>query len=83
MRKKCPVCNSIDGVREYLYGMPSEEPDPAKYVIGGCCPSDEMPDYKCLKCSTDFYSDSKKNHHRFMSTDSSGLSIFPPNSTNT
>jgi hypothetical protein len=27
--KKCPGCNSKDGVQEYLYGAPSEEPDPA------------------------------------------------------
>ena len=32
--KKCPVCNSIDGVREYLYGMPMEEPDPRMFVVG-------------------------------------------------
>ena len=53
--KKCPVCNSKEGVREYLYGMPSEEPDPTKFVTGGCCFSDDMPDYKCITCQTDFY----------------------------
>lgn len=74
MRKKCPVCNSSDGVREYLYGMPSEEPDPAKYVIGGCCPSDEPPDYRCIKCATDFYKGSDKFHNRFIS-DGSGMNF--------
>jgi hypothetical protein len=34
---------------------PSEEPDPAKYVIGGCLVSEDMPDYKCITCSADFY----------------------------
>jgi hypothetical protein len=58
--KKCPVCNSKEGVREYLYGMPSEEPDPTKFVTGGCCFSDDMPDYKCISCQTDFYKGSAK-----------------------
>jgi len=69
---ECPVCKSTEGVREYLYGMPSEEPDHAKYVIGGCLVSDDMPDYKCITCSTDFYKDSEKNHNRFIS-DGSGI----------
>lgn len=46
--KKCPVCKTTEGVRRYLYGMPSEEPDPAKYVVGGCLVSEDMPDYKCV-----------------------------------
>jgi hypothetical protein len=75
--KKCPVCNSIDGVREYLYGMPSEEPDPGKYVTGGCLVSDDMPDYKCITCSTDFYKDSEKYHNRFIS-DGSGIDFKCP-----
>ena len=75
--KKCPVCNSIDGVREYLYGMPSEEPDPGKYVTGGCLVSDDMPDYKCITCSTDFYKDSEEYHNRFIS-DGSGINFKCP-----
>jgi len=74
MKKKCPVCNSLDGVREYIYGMPSEEPDTTKYVLGGCCISDDMPDYKCIKCFTNFYIDSEKYHNRFIS-DGSGISF--------
>jgi hypothetical protein len=74
MKKKCPVCNSSDGVREYLYGMPSEEPDPAKYVIGGCCPCEDMPDLKCIRCATDFYKDKNEFKNRFIS-DGSGISF--------
>ena len=74
MKKKCPVCNSMDGVREFIYGMPSEEPDATKYVLGGCCISDDMPDYKCIKCATDFYKDNDKFHNRFIS-DGSGISF--------
>jgi hypothetical protein len=74
MKKKCPVCDSLDGVREFIYGMPSEEPDATKYVLGGCCISDDMPDYKCIKCFTDFYKDSDKYHNKFIS-DGSGINI--------
>ena len=56
--KKCPVCKTTKGVRSYLYGMLMEEPDRAKFVVGGCCISEEMPDYKCLKCEVDFFKNS-------------------------
>ena len=72
--KKCPVCKSTEAVREYFYGMPSEEPDPAKYVAGGCFISEDMPDYKCIKCSTDFYKNSDNYHNRFIS-DGSGINF--------
>lgn len=52
--------------------MPSEEPDPSKYVVGGCLISDEMPDYRCLKCATDFYKNSNKYQNRFVS-DGTGI----------
>ena len=74
MKKKCPVCNSLNGVREFIYGMPSEEPDATKYVLGGCCISDDEPDYRCINCATDFYKDSDKFHNRFIS-DGSGISF--------
>ena len=48
--KRCPYCSSDKGIRTILYGMPSEEPDPAIYTIGGCCISDEMPKYECVEC---------------------------------
>jgi hypothetical protein len=46
----CPNCNTSENVREILYGMPSEEPDPMKYLIGGCCMESDSPDFRCLKC---------------------------------
>ena len=72
--RKCPVCKSLEGVRLYLYGMPSEEPDPKKFVIGGCLVFEDMPDYKCITCSTDFYKNSDKYHNRFIS-DGSGINF--------
>jgi len=75
MTKPCPNCNSTEGVREYLYGMPSEEPDPAKYIVGGCCPPDEMPDYKCIKCSIEFYKKSSESRNRFVMDSLEGITI--------
>jgi DNA-directed RNA polymerase subunit RPC12/RpoP len=72
--KKCPICKSAEGVRLYLYGLPIGEQDPKKYVIGGCLIFDDMPDYKCLSCSTDFYKNSEKHHNRFIS-DGSGINF--------
>lgn len=72
MKKKCPTCNSSEEVREFLYGMPSEEPDPKKYVVGGCFISDDMPDYRCLSCSTDFYKNGQIYQNRFVS-DGTGI----------
>jgi len=74
MNKKCPVCNSKEGVREYFYGLPMEQPDTEKYVLGGCCISEDMPDYRCMKCFTDFYRDSDKYQNRFIA-DGSGISF--------
>lgn len=75
--KPCPVCKKLDGVRIYIYGMPSEEPDPDVYVIGGCLISDDMPDLKCINCSTDFYKKSDQYQNRFIS-DGSGINLKCP-----
>ena len=57
--------------------MLDEMPDPAKYVIGGCVVYEDMPDYKCIICSTDFYKNSDKYHNRFIS-DGSGIKFKCP-----
>ena len=71
-KKRCPECLSETGIRKIMYGMPMEEPDPSKYVVGGCLISDDMPDYRCIKCGTDFYENSDKFHNRFVS-DGTGI----------
>ena len=48
--KKCPHCGSTDEIREILYGLPSEEPDPTKYVTGGCLIGDDDPVWACVEC---------------------------------
>ena len=59
--------------------MPAEAPDPAKFIIGGCVVFEDMPDYKCLTCSTDFYEKLEKYQNRFVSSDASGISFQCPN----
>jgi len=37
-------------MREILYGMSSEEPDPAVYLIGGCLVEPNQPSHRCMTC---------------------------------
>jgi hypothetical protein len=37
-------------VQTILWGLPSEEPNPHVFVMGGCCIEDDMPEMKCIKC---------------------------------
>lgn len=30
--------------------MPDKEPDETKYVVGGCCISDNDPEFACINC---------------------------------
>ena len=46
----CPGCLSDVSIRTIFWGMPSEEPDPAMYVTGGCCVEEDMPEMECIKC---------------------------------
>ena len=45
----CPTCNSPE-VKEIAYGFPSADFDFDRYVVGGCCITDNDPDFKCMKC---------------------------------
>ncbi len=55
--KKCPACKSKTGLRKFSYGMPMPPLfpngpliDESKYVLGGCCVSDNDPTIKCIEC---------------------------------
>ncbi len=48
--EKCPACGNEDSIREIIWGMPEGEPDPSKYLIGGCCVSDNDPTHECIEC---------------------------------
>lgn len=55
--KRCPRCSSTD-IAEIVWGLPDmesfREKDPAKYVFGGCCVSDDDPEYSCNNCGEEF-----------------------------
>jgi len=46
----CPKCNEMGKVKEILYGMPSEDFNQDKYVLGGCCITDNDPEIQCTAC---------------------------------
>ena len=74
MNKKCPHCDSSEGVRKIIWGEPMGEPDPSKYVIGGCMVSEDPPDYRCLTCGLEFHRES-----RFIMSSSEGINILCQN----
>ena len=48
--KTCPDCSSSTGLREIVYGLPDGPIAEEKYVIGGCCVTDNDPTLKCIEC---------------------------------
>ena len=50
MKINCPKCKTASGVREILYGMPSEEPDPDVFIVGGCLVERNQPTHRCITC---------------------------------
>ena len=48
--KTCPDCSSSTGLREIVYGLPDGPVADEKYVIGGCCVTDDDPTLKCIEC---------------------------------
>lgn len=56
-RRKCPQCQSKKVV-PIIYGMPTqetfEEAEEGKLIIGGCCLSDDSPEWHCNDCQHEF-----------------------------
>ena len=48
--KTCPKCKSKSGIRKVIYGYPGGLIDEQKYVLGGCCISENDPTRKCIEC---------------------------------
>lgn len=46
----CPKCNEMGKIKEILYGMPSEDYNQEKFVLGGCCITDNDPEIQCTSC---------------------------------
>ena len=63
--RSCPNCHS-PRIAEILYGLPSfsEQLDKdikeGRVVLGGCCISDNDPDYKCMDCNALIFKDTGK-----------------------
>jgi hypothetical protein len=58
--KKCPTCSS-SRVAKIIYGMPvfsaklERELDAGRIILGGCCISDDNPDWQCIDCQMVIY----------------------------
>ncbi len=52
----CPICGGK--VVRILYGEPShetfEQAEQGKLILGGCCISEESPDWECISCHHQF-----------------------------
>jgi len=46
----CPQCNEPGKVKRILYGMPAQDYNHEKYVLGGCCVTDDDPEIQCTAC---------------------------------
>ena len=45
----CPGCSALGTLRKIIYGMPGEDFDFEKYIVGGCII--EEPDVGCVECN--------------------------------
>ena len=50
MNESCPSCDSTEGIREILYGLPEYPVDESKFYVGGCCVVPNSPTWLCLEC---------------------------------
>lgn len=46
----CPSCGTTGGLKRILYGMPGQDFNFAKYIVGGCVVSEVNPEVGCVKC---------------------------------
>jgi hypothetical protein len=53
--KKCPACGAVR-IATILFGMPDfsvklqKDIDAGRTVLGGCCVSDDDPEWQCTEC---------------------------------
>jgi hypothetical protein len=46
----CPKCKCVGHIREILYGIPAEDYDRERFVIGGCISEESAPEIQCTSC---------------------------------
>ena len=56
---KCPGCGASGSIREIVYGMPGSDFEFDKYIVGGCCVTDNDPDIGCKECGWEGFSEKK------------------------
>jgi len=50
VKDSCPSCDSTEGIREILYGLPEYPVDESKYFVGGCLITINDPNWACIEC---------------------------------
>ena len=50
LKAKCPNCQTSGNLRRVIWGMPASEPDPNKFIVGGCCIPEVPYEDSCLNC---------------------------------
>ena len=46
----CPSCGEVGGLKRILYGMPGQDFNYGKYIVGGCVISERDPEIGCVNC---------------------------------
>lgn len=75
MKMTCPICDSSEGIRRYIYGMPDGEPDLSKFLVGGCIFDEKSPTHECINCGWKY----RKNKFVYDEEDLDGLQIVEEN----
>ncbi len=50
-KRNCPSCGAEGSILEIAYGLPSNEFDFEKYIVGGCVVSDFDSNIGCRECA--------------------------------
>lgn len=46
----CPSCGQKGQLKKIIYGMPVQDFDFEKYIVGGCCVTGQDPEIGCVEC---------------------------------
>ena len=52
----CPGCGASGSIQEIVYGMPGSDFEFDKYIVGGCCVTENDPDIGCKECGWEGFS---------------------------
>jgi len=46
----CPQCKTVGKLKKIVFGMPGEDFDFEKYIVGGCVITGDDPEIGCAEC---------------------------------